>query len=318
MRRSEIDVAKGVGILLVVLGHSFVMGSYFSRVIYSFHMPLFFFIAGFLFRPEKYTSIFGLLKRLFASYGMPFIIFSVLWYITLKVEARPPFGLMSIYHGRTITPSWFLTCLAVCHLGFFVMQKLIGSSFVPRLVGFATLMIVAWLLLLLPWSVRRFLPLTLGTAAPTALVFFAAGFWMKPCVERLMQKSRVYLVTVFALGILVVFSFALIMRSVDMDVGRVPQPWFFYVTSFSGIVAILSLAMFAVRCNMYEGLLFVGKNSLAIFMVEYFVREIVGCRAFNGDVLGGLGVFALLFALASPVAFVLEKSKSYIQNIMKQ
>ncbi len=47
-RNQTIDIAKGLGIVLVVLGHSWVVrdkGELF-RVIFSFHMPLFFFLAG--------------------------------------------------------------------------------------------------------------------------------------------------------------------------------------------------------------------------------------------------------------------------------
>ena len=41
-----IDIAKGLGIILVIAGHLFRYDSYISTVIFSFHMPLFFFFAG--------------------------------------------------------------------------------------------------------------------------------------------------------------------------------------------------------------------------------------------------------------------------------
>ena len=44
------DILKGVGILLVILGH--IQIPYMLKtVIYSFHMPLFFFVSGCFFRP---------------------------------------------------------------------------------------------------------------------------------------------------------------------------------------------------------------------------------------------------------------------------
>lgn len=51
----EINIARGIGIFLVVLGHSFptddynnnFLWVYIHKFIYSFHMPLFFFISGF-------------------------------------------------------------------------------------------------------------------------------------------------------------------------------------------------------------------------------------------------------------------------------
>ena len=43
-----VDIAKGIGIFLMVMGHTGIprIG---NQWIYSFHMPLFFFISGFLF-----------------------------------------------------------------------------------------------------------------------------------------------------------------------------------------------------------------------------------------------------------------------------
>ena len=44
-RDKRIDVLRAWGIFLVIAGHS---GSPFSGFIYTFHMPLFFFITGYL------------------------------------------------------------------------------------------------------------------------------------------------------------------------------------------------------------------------------------------------------------------------------
>lgn len=42
-RDTVVDVAKGIGILLVILGH---LKNPIMDFIYAFHMPLFFFISG--------------------------------------------------------------------------------------------------------------------------------------------------------------------------------------------------------------------------------------------------------------------------------
>ena len=54
-RFNEIDICKGIGIILVVLGHALKQTGSLSlavtvplAVIYSFHMPLFFMLSGFL------------------------------------------------------------------------------------------------------------------------------------------------------------------------------------------------------------------------------------------------------------------------------
>ncbi|MEI3166670.1 MAG: acyltransferase family protein [Lachnospiraceae bacterium] len=56
-RRSDIDIAKGFALFLVVLGHVVTMHHTIFRWIYAFHMPAFFFLSGMTFRPEKYHPV---------------------------------------------------------------------------------------------------------------------------------------------------------------------------------------------------------------------------------------------------------------------
>lgn len=46
-RQNWIDFAKGIGIILVVWAHT---GGSFHEYIAQFHMPLFFFVSGFLYQ----------------------------------------------------------------------------------------------------------------------------------------------------------------------------------------------------------------------------------------------------------------------------
>ena len=58
-----VQIAKGLGIILVVSGHFCPKTSpeywqSLNKIIYLFHMPLFFLLSGFLFRYEKYQYLF--------------------------------------------------------------------------------------------------------------------------------------------------------------------------------------------------------------------------------------------------------------------
>ena len=45
------NIMKGIGIICVVIGHSWMQ---MQNFVYAFHMPLFFFISGYLYDEEKY------------------------------------------------------------------------------------------------------------------------------------------------------------------------------------------------------------------------------------------------------------------------
>ena len=59
-RINWIDMAKGYGIIAVFIGHM-VQNSALGLFVYSFHLPLFFFLSGYLFKPE--ASFVSFLKK---------------------------------------------------------------------------------------------------------------------------------------------------------------------------------------------------------------------------------------------------------------
>lgn len=74
-RINAIDVAKGIGILCIVLGH-IVPNSYVARWLYAFHVPLFFLLSGFTYslKEDKKAFYLNKAKRLL----LPYLIFAVI------------------------------------------------------------------------------------------------------------------------------------------------------------------------------------------------------------------------------------------------
>ena len=85
-RLDYLDVSKGIGILLVVLGHIYTMRPGINRSIptvwiYSFHMPLFFIVSGILvkFTENKWTeqSFWQIFKSKFKRLMIPYFLFGM-------------------------------------------------------------------------------------------------------------------------------------------------------------------------------------------------------------------------------------------------
>lgn len=125
------DVLKGIGIILVVLGHT-TQNHYLSSWIYAFHMPLFFILSGVFFK-SSIASIGKCAKRLL----MPYLVFAVLSFVYwrfLEMKFRPlPEGFDANMHALDIlwqrdqlrfnVPLWFLPCLfLVLTIGFLLFS----------------------------------------------------------------------------------------------------------------------------------------------------------------------------------------------------
>lgn len=76
-RQPEFDVAKGIGILSVIVGHGSANPVPLRTFIYSFHMPLFFIISGFFMKPTQ-TLTWDFVKKQMKSLLLPYAISCVL------------------------------------------------------------------------------------------------------------------------------------------------------------------------------------------------------------------------------------------------
>ena len=79
MNRIEyIDIMKGIAIILVVIGH-YIGVPFIKTFIWSFHMPLFVFLSGYFFKPEKKKQVLNAAK----SYLKPYCI---VWFLLIIYE----------------------------------------------------------------------------------------------------------------------------------------------------------------------------------------------------------------------------------------
>lgn len=144
-RIDYIDTAKGFTILLVILGHNEIP-SIVNKFIFSFHMPLFFVLSGFFFRPDKLTNIIAKgWKQLLKPYVFTcccIIVFFILFQTVQYLYSNIPYNLTQLKDFLTsiivgdIGPVWFLLSLfwAKIYVSFFLR---LGSN------AFAFILIIA-------------------------------------------------------------------------------------------------------------------------------------------------------------------------------
>ena len=135
-RIEYLDIAKGIGILLVVLGHNDfeVISLFAQRLIYSFHMPLFFFLSGYFINTA--VPFFDFFKKRFHSLIKPYLFTIFLIYFTSISFEKMGFNtaitrtVKSLYgsgHYLDWAQLWFLPHLFVVSLYAFLFITLVSK-----------------------------------------------------------------------------------------------------------------------------------------------------------------------------------------------
>lgn len=90
---NSVSFAKGIGIMLMVLGHTF-FSAYGYAVIYMFHMPLFFFLSGYCFRESHLDDFRNFAKKRISRIYVPFVKYCLIFLLLHNV-----FYYLNIYNG---------------------------------------------------------------------------------------------------------------------------------------------------------------------------------------------------------------------------
>jgi len=135
-----IDICKGIGIILVVIGHSSIPET-LRKYIFSFHMPLFFFISGFLFNRTKYHTLGSFVLNKIRTILLPYIYFSIaiviFYYLMNRITIAQ--GLKSIllgYGGYEGIALWFLISLFITELYFLIISNYISDKYLTIIIIF--------------------------------------------------------------------------------------------------------------------------------------------------------------------------------------
>ena len=144
IRNDYIDIVKGVAISLVVLGHciQFASGSqnlhtgafyanHIFKFIYSFHMPLFMLISGYLFYFSIKINFWNIVKTKFLGLIIPLISWHTLYQLILLLYGEPtsPYiFFFSYFHTLWFLRALFYSCIIVLLVNRFLHDNIWAYS----------------------------------------------------------------------------------------------------------------------------------------------------------------------------------------------
>lgn len=281
MKRSRlIDTLKGLGILLVILGHISLTPTALKLWIYSFHMPLFFICSGLTFSLRKYNSFLSFVKAKAKSIVIPYFSLGLfLWVLSKLLETVTQlyqggspisweFGhfVLSMLLGYRLHKYyfslWFLCVLFFAEIIFYFIESLArGQSWIYFLT-FIVFIFGQWVVF--QFANGWYLSIDL---VPSGIAFISLGRLFRTVDEKNnMTFRKVWLLPVAFLGsILTCYSNVRIGGRTDLYLCVIGNPILFATAAFFGSwFVIILLSNFGGK-KLIE---YFGKNSLITYVFQ--------------------------------------------------
>lgn len=279
-----IDTLRGIGITLVVMGHYYTSDSFANTYIYTFHVPLFFFISGYLFKSGRYSGYFDILKNKAQTRIVPYLFFFLVSYVILLFRVSSsvglnPLSLMAVDDFRPMffqqmalllrsnveslkhinIALWFMPCLFVTEILFYSLHKLTSAD-IKKISAVLVLAAIGGYVEGI--FVNESLPWTLDIAL-TALVFYGLGyayrnFQLPRSISGRGNNKRMALL-LFGISTAVCILFAKLNGRVSLN--HQGNFFYFYAGALSGIFSYVVIVPLLPGQRLLSSL---GKNTLII------------------------------------------------------
>lgn len=288
LRNYKVDYIKGVGMLLVIIGHMSICNDLYNWI-YSFHMPLFTFISALYIKEYSKTELIKKAKRLL----LPFVSFSLLsWfcYTLLTIIFYPEYlseqlkkilyilaftgqNACQIWNNGNVT-LWFLPFLFCCILSYWI-----AVYFRLKFYDIIISILLAYLISL--YDIK--LPANLDT------VFLLYPFFRLAVIYKVLNLNKFINILSLSNKILI-FILLLILHLLLVSFnGRVDTSsnifgnniFVFYLTASIGIsITILLFEIFNYR---FRILGYIGQNSITYLILNIPLLQIFNCICDNNE-----------------------------------
>ena len=296
-RVNYVDIAKGLGMLMVMWGHIMISGLCYE-VVYAIHMPLFFFLAGLIYNNQKYSSLLQLLTSKAKSLLFPYAVFSVItwaiWvaysFVTGNVENYfAPLLQTVIAQGSAgylehNVPLWFVTCLFVTEVAYYFIAK---TKAVVNIVICVLCAAIGYFMISntlifdftkLPWSIE---------VAMSALLFYSTGNLFKvhlglnwlPDFTKSKKNISWLCILVFTV---IIFISAPVNGHITMGSNSLGNNVaLFYILAFLGIASTLLFSSSIEQTNLpviskiTDFIRWIGKNSFYFMAIHVPAKGVI-------------------------------------------
>lgn len=322
-RNALLDILKGIGIILVVLGHCIQYGNginymnngYFFentlfKFIYSFHMPLFVLISGYLFYNtiKKHDSK-DIFKSKINRCVFPVFIWSIIGGLILFFQQKGEMDLLK-FISDGFNNLYFLWTIFYCSIIVLLIYKFYNNKIIYYLI------ILFFSLLINYRSIDFMLYL---------LPYFIIGFKFNEHKEKFKNFNNYrYLIIIFIiLVILYIFLFKYFSTNKYIYVNPyyilyskniiIINLYRFIIGLIGSLIVIIFVKQFRIIFEKLKIFEILGKNSMAIYIISCYLNTIFlmdnFTKNFNFNYINVMVETIIILILSSIITYLIRKNK---------
>ena len=274
-REHYIDIAKGIAMVLVIIGHCEFAPSQLKWWLYSFHMPLFFLLSGLVFNPVKYKKFTQFLKAKAQSLLVPYFLMSLFLWVwkdiighktTFLTDEDTLNDFIGIFLGHRGTPyyfsMWFLTAIFAAEVILYFISRISGDRLWALCLTVVLFSLLSWFILEniddgFYWS----LDLT-----PIAVSFIALGYIVKLYKDKIrLLFNPAFFVLAAALNVTFAYLNHRVCGRADLYYTKMGNYFYYMLAAVAGSWAVIIFCKFIKKMPVLE---YIGRNSIVYYAFQ--------------------------------------------------
>jgi acyltransferase len=250
-----IDICKGLGIFLVVIGHTGISKA--SPIaydwIYSFHMPFFYMLSGVVLNEQKYDTFEKFIKRRLKTLVIPFFILNTILFCIAKAldlnNVQPP--LSELFTG--VLAMYFLRVLFISEIFYFCINR-ISTKLYRKIIA---IIILIYLNLYIQGHYDTGYAHYIMPGMP--LLYYGIGNIFKTYIKQYAEILDTH-------NLVIIICISLIF-SLSIIISHIKFLFIDIILAISGIFTLLSIGILCSKMtykSIKEMINYIGKNTLVI------------------------------------------------------
>lgn len=286
------DVAKGICIISIVLGHLGIA----TRFVYFYHLPIFFFISGLFLNAEKHSFKDFLLKKIKSLY-VPYVIISLLFAIIFDFQNMKNIKYVLrifLFDGKVPFTGtfWFISCLFIKSTIAFITEKL-TVKFDKKIrqgiyLGLFCFYVVMTFLF---YKLNIHLYYNLHLVPWLQIIYILAFLFKSLYLQNIFENKKVSIITGASGFTLLLLAMLFTNLRIDIAQNQFMNSFLWVVFVFIGLCFVFGVSSLIQKLNLFS---LIGKHSFYI-MCFHFVNF-----AFINVILSGFKDFDLGWKMEYP------------------